>query len=53
MKKVFVSYSVLNIVEVSDDWTDEEVEKLLQDNAPADYNDLEWEYTKGRYGEDY
>lgn len=53
MKKVFVSYSVLNIVEVPDDWTDEEVEKLLQDNAPADYNDLEWEYTKDRYGEDY
>ena len=48
MKRVFVSYSVFNIVEVPDDWTDEDVEKLLQDNAPANYNDLEWEYTKDR-----
>lgn len=53
MKKVFVNYTVLDIVEVSDDWTDEDIEKLLQDNAPANYNDLEWEYMKDRYGEDY
>lgn len=53
MKRVFVSYSVLDIVEVPNDWTDEEVEQLLQDNAPANYNDLEWEYTNDRYGENY
>lgn len=49
MKEVFVSYTVLSIVEVPDDWTDEKVEELLQDNAPTGYNDLEWEYVKDRH----
>ena len=46
MKEVFVSYTVLDIIEVPDDWTDEKVEELLQNNAPIGYNDLEWEYVK-------
>lgn len=53
MRTVFVSYTVLDIVDVPDDWTDEEVEKLLRENAPADYNDMEWAYAKDRYGEDF
>lgn len=44
MRTVYVSYSVLDVVEVPDDWTDEEVEKLLESNAPISYNDMEWEY---------
>ena len=46
MKEVFVCYTVLSIVEVPDDWTDEKVEELLLDNAPIGCNDLEWEYVK-------
>ena len=48
MKEVFVIYIFLVIVEVPDDWTDEKVKELLQDNAPIGYNDLEWEYVKDR-----
>lgn len=46
MRTVFVNYSVLDVVEVPDDWTDEEVEKLLEDNAPVNYNDMEWSYAR-------
>lgn len=44
MRTICVNYSVLNVVEVPDDWTDEEIEKLLLENAPANYNDMEWDY---------
>lgn len=52
MRTVYVSYSILDVVEVPDDWTDEEVEKLLEDNAPINYNDMEWEYKEDRYVQD-
>ena len=42
MRTVYVDYTVLDIVEVPDDWTNEQVEKLLRENAPANYNDMEW-----------
>lgn len=46
MRTVFVDYTVLDIVEVPDDWTNEQVEKLLRENAPAGYNDMEWAYAR-------
>lgn len=46
MRIVFVDYTVLDEVEVPDDWTDEQVEKLLRENAPANYNDMEWAYAR-------
>lgn len=46
MRTVYVDYTVLDIVEVPDDWTNEQVEKLLRENAPANYNDMEWAYVR-------
>lgn len=46
MRTVYVDYTVLDIVEVPDNWTNEQVEKLLRENAPANYNDMEWAYAR-------
>lgn len=40
---VRVSYSVLKTVEVPDDWNDREIEDYLEDMAPEDYNDIEYD----------
>lgn len=46
MRTVYVDYTVLDIVDVPDNWTDEQVEKLLRKNAPEGYNDMEWSYAR-------
>lgn len=46
MRTVYVDYTVLDIVEVPDNWTNEQVEKLLRENAPTNYNDMEWAYAR-------
>lgn len=46
MRTVYVDYTVLDIVDVPDDLTDEQVEKLLRENAPDNYNDMEWSYAR-------
>lgn len=40
---VYVSYSVLKTVEVPDDWNDREIKDYLEDIAPEDYNDMEFD----------
>lgn len=40
MKTVYVSYSVLKIVDVPDNWNDREIKDYLEGIAPEDYNDM-------------
>ena len=42
-KTVYVSYSVLKTVEVPDDWNDREIKDYLEEIAPEDYNDMEYD----------
>ena len=45
MKTVYVSYTYLDIVEVPDDATHEEISKILEDRAPAEWwNDIEYHF---------
>ena len=40
---IYVSYSVLKIVEVPDDWNDREIKDYLEGIAPEYYNDIEYD----------
>lgn len=45
MREIKVSYTILDIIEVPDDATDDEIEELCEQNwydVAKDYNDLEW-----------
>lgn len=50
MKFIKVTYTVLDVIEVPDDYTDEKIERALIDNWTdfSDYliNDMEWEEMK-------
>ena len=40
---IYVSYSVLKIVEVPDDWNDREIKDYLEGIAPEGYNAMEYD----------
>ena len=42
-KTLYVSYSVLKVVEVPDDWNDREIKDYLEGIAPESYNDMEYD----------
>ena len=39
---LYVSYSVLKMVEVPDDWNDREIKDYFESIAPEGYNDMEY-----------
>ena len=48
MKKVQITYTILNAIEVPDDWTEEEIDEAVSNNAYdlgiwGITNDVEWE----------
>ena len=48
MKKIYVAWTYLDIIEVEDDATPDEIEELLDDCEPArnTWNDREWDWVK-------
>ena len=40
---LYVSYTVLKMVEVPDDWNDREIKDYLEGMAPEDYDDMEYD----------
>ena len=49
MRKVHVAYSILDTIEVPDDWTYEQIQELCIENfyngnVVMEYNDLEWDF---------
>mgnify|MGYP003459885056 FL=1 len=46
---LYVSYSVLKVVEVPDDWNDREIKDYLEGIAPEDYNDMEYDVAEDLY----
>ena len=50
MRTLYVSYTYLDIVEVDNNATNEEIEEILKNRAPAEwYNDIEWGETDGHW----
>lgn len=50
MREIRVCYSVLNIVEVPDDWSDDQITEYLSGehwkqlmNEETDFNDIDWD----------
>ena len=46
MKKVYVAWTYLDIIEVEDDATPDQIEKILDEMEPpieGSYNDREWD----------
>ena len=48
MKKIYVAWTYLDIIEVEDDATPDEIEELLDDCEPErnTWNDREWDWVK-------
>ena len=40
---LYVSYTVLKMVEVPDDWNDREIKDYLEGIAPVGHNDMEYD----------
>lgn len=51
MKKIYVAWTIVDIIEVPDDATFDEIEELLDDCDPYQihWNDREWSYVNERY----
>ena len=52
MKTILVSWTYLDVIEVDDDMTFEEIDELLDDMEPlrGTFNDREWFYADGTKG---
>ena len=44
MREIFVTYTVLKTIEVDEIFTEEEIQHLLELEAPEYTNDIEWEF---------
>ena len=43
MKTVRVTYTILDIYQVPDNWSDEEIQNYLEEVGPVPCNDVEWD----------
>lgn len=51
MRKVHVAYTILDTIEVPDDWSDDQIQELCVENfyngnVIIEFNDLEWNFEK-------